>query len=126
MVQEQLGSASGMQLSVKQEDIKITGHAFECRINAKGPINFLPSPGKVNHFHAPGGPGVRVDSHLYSGYTVPPYYDSLIAKLITYGASREQALMLMQNAFDAMLIDGSNSNIPLPKDLVTDPSLRHI
>jgi acetyl-CoA carboxylase biotin carboxylase subunit len=120
IVQEQLRIASGMPLSVKQEDIKITGHAFECRINAEDPINFLPSPGKVNHFHAPGGPGVRVDSHLYSGYTVPPYYDSLIAKLITYGASREQALMRMQIALDEMLIDGIKSNIPLHRDLVRD------
>ncbi|MFT4888291.1 MAG: acetyl-CoA carboxylase biotin carboxylase subunit [Pseudohongiellaceae bacterium] len=120
IVQEQLRIASGMPLSVKQEDIKITGHAFECRINAEDPVNFLPSPGKVNHFHAPGGPGVRVDSHLYSGYTVPPYYDSLIAKLITYGASREQALMRMQIALDEMLIDGIKSNIPLHRDLVRD------
>jgi len=120
IVQEQLRIASGMPLSVKQEDIKITGHAFECRINAEDPVNFLPSPGKVSHFHAPGGPGVRVDSHLYSGYTVPPYYDSLIAKLITYGASREQALMRMQIALDEMLIDGIKSNIPLHRDLVRD------
>ncbi|MFT4813130.1 MAG: acetyl-CoA carboxylase biotin carboxylase subunit [Glaciecola sp.] len=120
IVQEQLRIASGMPLSVKQEDIKITGHAFECRINAEDPVSFLPSPGKVSHFHAPGGPGVRVDSHLYSGYTVPPYYDSLIAKLITYGASREQALMRMQIALDEMLIDGIKSNIPLHRDLVRD------
>lgn len=120
IVQEQLRIASGLPLSVKQEDIKITGHSFECRINAEDPVNFLPSPGKVNHFHAPGGPGVRVDSHLYSGYTVPPYYDSLIAKLITYGASREQALMRMQIALDEMLIDGIKSNIPLHRDLVRD------
>jgi len=120
IVQEQLRIASGMPLSVKQEDIKITGHAFECRINAEDPVNFLPSPGKVSHFHAPGGPGVRVDSHLYSGYTVPPYYDSLVAKLITYGASREQALMRMQIALDEMLIDGIKSNIPLHRDLVRD------
>lgn len=120
IVQEQLRVASGLPLSVKQEDIKITGHAFECRINAEDPVNFLPSPGKINHFHAPGGPGVRVDSHLYSGYSVPPYYDSLIAKLITYGASREQALMRMQIALDEMLIDGIKSNIPLHRDLVRD------
>lgn len=120
IVQEQLRIASGLPLSVKQEDVKITGHAFECRINAEDSVNFLPSPGKVNHFHAPGGPGVRVDSHLYSGYTVPPYYDSLIAKLITYGASREQALMRMQIALDEMLIDGIKSNIPLHRDLVRD------
>lgn len=120
IVQEQLRIASGEPLSVSQEDIRITGHAFECRINAEDPTNFLPSPGKVNLFHAPGGPGVRVDSHLYSGYTVPPYYDSLIAKLISYGANREQALMRMQIALDEMLIDGIKSNTALHRDLVRD------
>ncbi len=124
IVQEQLRIASGLPLSVKQEDIKITGHAFECRINAEDPENFLPSPGKINHFHAPGGPGVRVDSHLYSGYTVPPFYDSLIAKLITYGDSREQALMRMQIALDEVLIDGIKSNIPLHKNLVRDSGFK--
>ena len=124
IVQEQLRIASGLPLSVKQEDIKITGHAFECRINAEDPENFLPSPGKINHFHAPGGPGVRVDSHLYSGYTVPPFYDSLIAKLITYGDSREQALMRMQIALDEVLIDGIESNIPLHKNLVRDSGFK--
>ncbi|MFK7863839.1 MAG: acetyl-CoA carboxylase biotin carboxylase subunit [Pseudohongiellaceae bacterium] len=120
IVQEQLRIASGEPLSIKQEDVKISGHAFECRINAEDPDSFLPSPGRVNHFHAPGGPGVRVDSHLYSGYSVPPYYDSLIAKLISYGASREQALTRMQIALDEMLIDGIKSNIPLHRDLVRD------
>jgi len=124
IVQEQLRIASGLPLSVKQEDIKITGHAFECRINAEDPVNFLPSPGKINHFHAPGGPGVRVDSHLYSGYTVPPFYDSLIAKLITYGDSREQALMRMQIALDEILIDGIKSNIPLHRNLVRDSGFK--
>jgi acetyl-CoA carboxylase biotin carboxylase subunit len=124
IVQEQLRIASGLPLSVKQEDIKITGHAFECRINAEDPVNFLPSPGKINHFHAPGGPGVRVDSHLYSGYTVPPFYDSLIAKLITHGDSREQALMRMQIALDEILIDGIKSNIPLHRNLVRDAGFK--
>ncbi len=120
IVQEQLRIASGEPLSVTQDDIKISGHAFECRINAEDPSTFLPSPGKVNLFHAPGGPGVRVDSHLYSGYTVPPFYDSLIAKLITHGASREQALMRMQIALDELLIDGIKSNTGLHRDLVRD------
>ena len=120
IVKEQLRIASGEPLSVKQEDITIQGHAFECRINAEDPEKFIPSPGKVKLFHAPGGPGVRVDSHLYSGYSVPPYYDSLVAKLISYGASRDQALMRMQIALDEMLIDGINSNIPLQRDLVRD------
>ncbi len=113
IVREQLLIAGGAALSLKQEDITITGHAFECRINAEDPVSFLPSPGKVNLFHAPGGLGVRVDSHLYSGYTVPPHYDSLIAKLICYGDDREQALIRMQIALDELLIDGIKSNIPL-------------
>ena len=91
IVKEQLRVASGLPLSVKQEDITIKGHSFECRINAEDPTSFLPNPGKVKLFHAPGGPGVRVDSHLYSGYSVPPFYDSLVAKLISYADSREQA-----------------------------------
>ena len=120
IVQEQLRIASGLPLSITQDDVKISGHAFECRINAEDPATFLPSPGKVNLFHAPGWPGVRVDSHLYSGYTVPPFYDSLIAKLITHGANRKQALMRMQIALDELLIDGIKSNTALHRDLVRD------
>ena len=120
IVKEQLRVASGLPLSVKQEDITIKGHSFECRINAEDPTSFLPSPGKVKLFHAPGGPGVRVDSHLYSGYSVPPYYDSLVAKLISYADSREQALVRMQIALDELLIDGIRSNTPLHRDLVRD------
>ena len=124
IVQEQLRIASGLPLSITQDDVKISGHAFECRINAEDPATFLPSPGKVNLFHAPGGPGVRVDSHLYSGYTVPPFYDSLIAKLITHGANRKQALMRMQIALDELLIDGIKSNTALHRDLVRDSELQ--
>jgi|TARA_B110000438_G_scaffold298214_1_gene345998 acetyl-CoA carboxylase biotin carboxylase subunit len=120
IVKEQLHIASGESLSVAQSDIKIKGHSFECRINAEDPTTFLPCPGRVNLFHAPGGNGIRVDSHLYSGYSVPPNYDSLIAKLISYGDTREQALMRMQNALDELLIDGIRSNIPLQRDLVRD------
>ncbi|MCY4356290.1 MAG: acetyl-CoA carboxylase biotin carboxylase subunit [Gammaproteobacteria bacterium] len=120
IVREQLKVAGGEELSIRQEDIKVQGHAFECRINAENPETFLPSPGKVDMFHAPGGPGVRVDSHLYSGYSVPPFYDSLVAKLISYGNTREQALTRMQIALDEMLIDGISSNIPLHRDLVRD------
>ena len=120
IVKEQLRIASGEPLSIKQEDIKIQGHAFECRINAEDPEKFIPCPGKVKLFHAPGGPGVRVDSHLYSGYSVPPYYDSLVAKLISYGNSRDQALTRMQIALDELLIDGIKSNIPLQRDIVRD------
>ena len=120
IVKEQLRVASGLPLSVKQEDITIKGHSFECRINAEDPTSFLPSPGKVKLFHAPGGPGVRVDSHLYSGYSVPPFYDSLVAKLISYADSREQALVRMQIALDELLIDGIRSNTPLHRDLIRD------
>ncbi len=120
IVKEQLLIASGEALSIKQEDVQINGHAFECRINAEDPITFLPCPGQVNLFHAPGGNGIRVDSHLYSGYKIPPFYDSLIAKLISFGDNREHALIRMQNALDEILIDGIRSNIPLQRDLVRD------
>ncbi|MEH6624998.1 MAG: acetyl-CoA carboxylase biotin carboxylase subunit [Motiliproteus sp.] len=120
IVKEQLLIASGYPLSFKQEDIKLNGHAFECRINAEDPKTFMPCPGEVNYFHAPGGMGVRVDSHLYSGYTVPPFYDSLIAKLITHGENRESALVRMRNALDETVIGGIRTNIPLQQDIVRD------
>lgn len=120
IVKEQLLIASGEPLSIKQSDIQIKGHAFECRINAEDSVTFLPCPGQVSLFHAPGGNGIRVDSHLYSGYKIPPYYDSLIAKLISYGDNREHALIRMQNALDEILIDGIRSNIPLHRELVRD------
>jgi len=124
IVKEQLCIASGLGLSVKQEDIVFTGHAIECRINAEDPVTFMPSPGKVTLYHAPGGNGVRVDSHIYSGYTVPPHYDSLIAKLITHGASRDIAIMRMQNALEEMVVDGIKSNIPLQSRIMRDPGFR--
>jgi acetyl-CoA carboxylase biotin carboxylase subunit len=120
IVKEQLKIASGEKLSIKQSDVKIKGHAFECRINAEDPVTFLPCPGKINLFHAPGGNGIRVDSHIYSGYTVPPYYDSLIAKLITYGEDRAGALARMSNALDELLIDGIRTNTALHKDIIRD------
>ena len=120
IVKEQIKIASGNSLSISQEDVNIKGHAFECRINAESAKTFLPSPGKINRFHSPGGLGVRVDSHIYSGYEVPPFYDSLIAKLVTYGNSRKDALIKMKNALDEILIEGINTNIPLHQDLVND------
>ena len=120
IVKEQIKIASGDSLSISQEDVNIKGHAFECRINAENAKTFLPSPGKVNRFHSPGGLGIRVDSHIYSGYEVPPFYDSLIAKLVTYGNSRKDALIKMKNALDEILIEGINTNIPLHQDLVND------
>ncbi len=120
IVKEQIKIASGDSLSISQEDVNIKGHAFECRINAESAKTFLPSPGKIQRFHSPGGLGIRVDSHIYSGYEVPPFYDSLIAKLITYGNSRKEALTKMKNALDEILIEGINTNIPLHQDLVND------
>jgi acetyl-CoA carboxylase biotin carboxylase subunit len=120
IVREQILVASGRPLSVKQEDIRFRGHAFEARINAEDPRTFAPSPGTVRRFHAPGGPGVRVDSHLYSGYSVPPNYDSLIGKVITWGEDRERALMRMRTALDEIVVDGIRTNIPLHQQLVRD------
>ena len=120
IVKEMLSIAAGNKLSIKQEDVKILGHALECRINAEDPDNFMPCPGKVKHFHAPGGNGIRVDSHLYSGYSVPPNYDSLIGKLISYGRTRDEAMARMRNALDEIVVDGIKTNIPLHRDLVVD------
>lgn len=120
IVKEMLRIASGEKLSIRQEDVVIRGHALECRINAEDPKAFMPSPGKVKHFHAPGGNGVRVDSHLYSGYSVPPNYDSLVGKVITYGADRDEALARMRNALDELIVDGIKTNTELHKDLVRD------
>ena len=124
IVKEQLKIANGNKLSISQEDIQIKGHSFECRINAENSKTFLPSPGDIERFHAPGGPGIRVDSHIYSGYKVPPYYDSLIAKLISYGNSRDEALNRMKNALNEILIDGISTNIPLHQELIDDTNFR--
>ena len=120
IIKEQLLIAGGRPLSLKQEDIIFRGHSFECRINAEDPETFLPQPGTINAYHAPGGNGVRVDSHIYNGYTVPPNYDSMIGKVITYGRDRNSALSRMRNALDELLIDGIRTNIPLHEDLVRD------
>ncbi|MDI5934088.1 acetyl-CoA carboxylase biotin carboxylase subunit [Halomonas kalidii] len=120
IVREQLRIASGLPLSVRQEDVQINGHSFECRINAEDARTFMPSPGKVTLYHPPGGLGVRMDSHVYTGYTVPPHYDSLIGKLITWGADRETALIRMRNALDELLVEGIKTNTELHKDLVRD------
>ena len=118
IIKEQLRIASGLGLSFKQSDIEIKGHSIECRINAEDPTTFTPSPGKIDQFHTPGGLGIRVDSHLYNGYSVPPYYDSLVAKVISYGDDRESARLRMRNALDEMVISGIRSNIPLQQDLI--------
>lgn len=124
IVKEQLLIAANFPMSFKQEDIIFRGHSFECRINAEDAKTFMPCPGTVTHFHPPGGFGVRVDSHLYSGYKVPPYYDSLIAKIITYGKDRDAALTRMRNALDELVIEGIRTNIPLQRDLVRDSEFR--
>jgi acetyl-CoA carboxylase biotin carboxylase subunit len=118
LVKQQLLIAAGEPLTLTQQDIVPQGHAIECRINAEDSRTFTPSPGLVTYFHAPGGPGIRVDSHLYSSYHVPPYYDSLIAKIIAHGETRDLALARMRNALDEMVIEGIRTNIPLHQDIL--------
>ena len=120
LIKEQIKVATGEKLTLKQEDICIRGHAIECRINAEDAKTFIPSPGLVELFHAPGGPGIRVDSHLYSGYRVPPYYDSLIAKIIAYGTDRNSAIQRMKIALDELHIEGIKTNIDLQKKILND------
>tara|TARA_R110002072_G_scaffold119555_3_gene252443 strand:+ start:695 stop:2038 length:1344 start_codon:yes stop_codon:yes gene_type:complete len=120
IVKEQLLIASGAPLSYKQEDIKIRGHAIECRINAEDPVNFMPSPGTIEHYHPPGGFGIRVDTHVYQGYKVPPHYDSMIGKLIAHAETRELALTRLSMALSEIVIDGIKTNIPLHQELVQD------
>ena len=124
IVKEQLLIASGENLSYKQKNIKIHGHAVECRINAEDPTNFLPSPGTITQLHIPGGPGVRVDTHIYNGCRVPPYYDSMIGKLITHGENRDVAIARMNTALSEMVIDGIKTNIPLHRDIMRDATFQ--
>lgn len=120
IVQAQLRIAAGEPLWFSQEDIRIDGHSIECRLNAENAETFVPSPGNITQYHAPGGPGVRMDTHIYNGYTVPPYYDSLIGKLIVRGDSREHAIRRMAGALSEIVVDGIHTNIPLLRDLVLD------
>jgi acetyl-CoA carboxylase biotin carboxylase subunit len=124
IIKEQIFSAEGRVLRWKQSDIKINGHAFECRINAEDPVNFMPSPGTIKQYHPPGGLGVRVETHIYNGYTVPPYYDSMIAKLIVSGNTRESALARMRGALSEVFVDGIKTNIPLHIDIFNDPAFQ--
>ena len=117
---EEIGIAAGEKLHLRQKDIEIRGHAVECRINAEDPYRFTPSPGRITSYHPPGGPGIRVDSHIYAGYTVPPYYDSMVGKVIAYGASREQAIRRMRIALSEMVVRGIKPNIPLHLELLHD------
>ena len=120
LVQEQIRIAYGEKLNRKQRHIQLNGHAIECRINAEDPYNFMPSPGTLSRFHLPGGPGVRMDTHAFGGYNVPSHYDSMIGKLICYGATREQAIARMQIALSEILIEGIKTNVPLHRDLMED------
>ena len=120
LVQEQIRIAAGEKLRFKQRDIVLKGHAIECRINAEDPFKFIPSPGRIQAWHAPGGPGIRVDSHAYAGYYVPPNYDSMVGKVIAYGATREQAISRMQIALSEMVVEGISTNIPLHRELMVD------
>ncbi|WP_368639746.1 acetyl-CoA carboxylase biotin carboxylase subunit [Castellaniella ginsengisoli] len=120
LVQQQLRIAAGEKFTLRQRDIHLHGHAIECRINAEDPYKFTPSPGQISNWHTPGGPGVRMDSHVFTGYTVPPYYDSMIAKLITYGDDRHQAIMRMDIALSEMIVEGVHTNIPLHRELMQD------
>jgi acetyl-CoA carboxylase biotin carboxylase subunit len=120
LVQQQIYIAAGEKLKVRQKDVQLNGHAIECRINAEDPYNFIPSPGTIDRFHMPGGPGVRIDTHAYGGYVVPPHYDSMICKLITHGATREQAIARMRIALSEMSVQGIKTNIALHADLMAD------
>ncbi|MBL4793872.1 MAG: acetyl-CoA carboxylase biotin carboxylase subunit, partial [Citromicrobium sp.] len=123
LVREQIRIAEGRPLSVKQKDIRFEGHAIECRINAEDPFTFAPSPGKVSYYHAAGGMHVRVDSGIYAGYSIPPYYDSMIAKLIVYGRTREGCIMRLKRALDEMVVEGVKTNIPLHQALLAEPDI---
>jgi acetyl-CoA carboxylase biotin carboxylase subunit len=120
LVQQQIRIAAGEKFTLRQRDIEFNGHAIECRINAEDPFTFMPSPGRITNWHAPGGPGVRMDSHVFSGYMVPPNYDSMIAKLITYGDTRAQAIARMEIALSEMAVEGVLTNIPLHRELMQD------
>jgi len=122
LVQQQLSIAAGQKLPFRQRDIVRRGHAIECRINAEDPESFAPSPGRITSYHAPGGPGIRVDSHVYQNYLVPPHYDSMLGKVIAYGDSREQAIARMRVALSEMIIEGIKTNIPLHQELLLDDS----
>jgi len=120
LVQEQIRVAAGEKLRLRQKDVVLRGHAIECRINAEDPYRFTPSPGRITSYHPPGGPGIRVDTHIYAGYTVPPNYDSMVGKLIAYGATRDQAIRRMRIALSEMVLEGITTNIALHRELLHD------
>ena len=120
IVQQQIKIAVGQKLAFRQKDIEFRGHAIECRINAEDPFTFVPSPGRITTFHMPGGPGIRVDTHAYQNYIVPPHYDSMIGKLIAYGDTREQAIARMRIALSEIVIEGIKTNVDLHRNLIAD------
>jgi len=124
LVREQIRVAAGEKLSFTQDDIKITGHAIECRVNAENSVTFIPSPGVVKNFHAPGGPGVRIDSGLYGGYRIPSNYDSLIAKLIVHGADRAECIARLIRALEEFVVDGVDTTLPLHRRILSEPAFR--
>jgi acetyl-CoA carboxylase biotin carboxylase subunit len=125
IVQQQIKIAAGEKLSFKQKDVVLKGHAVECRINAEHPFKFTPSPGRITTWHTPGGPGIRVDSHAFTNYVVPPYYDSMIGKIIAYGDNREQAIARMRIALSEMAVAGIDTNIALHQELMNDAAFIH-
>ncbi|MET0257083.1 MAG: acetyl-CoA carboxylase biotin carboxylase subunit, partial [Methylobacterium sp.] len=124
LVHEQIRVAAGQGLSVRQSDINFSGHAIECRINAEDPRTFVPSPGQISYYHAPGGLGIRVDSGVYQGYSIPPFYDSLIGKLIVHGRTRKECLMRLRRALDEIIVDGVKTTLPLFQDLIDNPDIQ--
>ena len=125
IVKEQLNIAAGEKLKLSQQDIKIQGHAIECRMNAEDPKSFMPSPGDIKLWHMPGGPGIRIDSHIYSGYKVPPYYDSMIGKIISHGNNRDSAITRMSNALKEIVIEGIKTNIPLHQEILQHSAFKN-
>jgi acetyl-CoA carboxylase, biotin carboxylase subunit len=123
LILEQIRVASGGDLTIEQKDVVFTGHAIECRINAENPVSFRPSPGKIVHYHPPGGLGVRIDSAVYRGYTIPPHYDSLLGKLIVHGKTRTECLMRLRRALDEFVVDGIETTLPLFRALVRDQDI---
>jgi acetyl-CoA carboxylase, biotin carboxylase subunit len=123
LVLEQIRIAAGADLPAQQSEIAVSGHAIECRVNAEHPVTFRPSPGKILHYHPPGGMGVRIDSAAYQGYTIPPYYDSLVGKLIVHGKTRTECLMRLRRALDEMVVDGIETTLPLFRALVRESAI---
>jgi acetyl-CoA carboxylase biotin carboxylase subunit len=123
LILEQIRVAAGADLGIAQKDVAFQGHAIECRVNAENPLTFLPSPGRIRHYHPPGGLGVRVDSAVYAGYTIPPYYDSLVGKLIVHGKTRAECLMRLKRALDEFVVDGIETTLPLFRTLVRNQDI---